>query len=143
MVPDKKTRPGCVALNGSSPGKSCDLERQADQDLQGISSDRQKESEIFVESDTAARRLWAAVLVRVIRDLCGHDRQLAQHTYNWVRSNQFKTLCDYAEMDESFVRQTIDGLWSLPQSIRHSMLKEIIRKTVDSVMRAPKKKEPA
>ncbi len=59
-------------------------------------------------------RLWRSVLGQSIRDIYEGKAQARNDVFTWMRSNDFVTVCDFAEVQPDNMRQEMLNLAALP-----------------------------
>ena len=138
FLPESKTGFGSESPPRSSPKGEGHPKRQAGpRDPQFLEAG-QGESSFEDSSESATRRLWIAVLIQGIKDVCSRDERSSMEALTWSKSSDFESLCRIIGIDISKGRMVFRSLRMLEPDVRHKMIGGVVQQVVGSPGRGEK-----
>lgn len=66
---------------------------------------------------SASSLLWRAVLAQAVRDLYSDETRDRLEALRWLKTKDFETVCDFAEVEHTSMRDQLVQLASFPQNL--------------------------
>lgn len=81
----------------------------------------------------ASSLLWRAVLAQAVRDLYSGDTGERLEALRWLKSKDFETVCDFAEVEHTSMREQLVQLASFPHQLARKYGKLLRDKIMEHV----------
>ena len=96
----------------------------------------------YVETDhgpLSESDLWRAVLAQAISDTAIGDRVQRLEVARWIRTNDFVTVCNFADIDEEIIKDQVQNLLTMSsRPLRKHYSRILCRSINDRVMKRNK-----
>lgn len=139
MVRKPPSRSGPESDLRSPPEDRSDRERPTDQSDTRLPRPGSGQPSLSDSTTESLRRLWAAVMVRALRDYSSTHIPTSNSVHRWVRSPGFDVVCEWAGIDGVRMRTVFDSLSLLPVDVRRSLVRQISISSEAPRIRGPRK----